>query len=121
MPPTRRKLRLSKNLGRYNEAHPAVKSDREEIRDLRGRIHEQLKSALDGIDVQLEDRARHYNHLDGLVGPEYNRSEDQPLTDVQKAANKQLAKSLRYGMAYIYRIIIPPTKGVVINFIQVRG
>ena len=61
------RLELSSSLGRFEESHPTVASNREAIEHLKRQIHEHLKAALEGIDAQLDERVEHQQRLEKLV------------------------------------------------------
>ncbi len=70
------RLRLASDLGRFNETHPVVASDRAAIADLKKQIHDHLKAALEGVDAQLEERQRHLARLEQTV-EEYTQRLDR--------------------------------------------
>lgn len=70
------RLRLASDLGRFNESHPVVASDRAAIADLKKQIHDHLKAALEGVDAQLKERQRHLARLEQTV-EEYTQRLDR--------------------------------------------
>lgn len=94
-------LKLSEDLGRYEEAHPAIQKGRFSVSETKRQIRQELETAIQGLESQKDVRMQNLKRLNKeeqqfeqrLVRLANNRVRYDSLASQAKKRNEELAKT----------------------------